>query len=278
VSAREEIAAAHALLRESAPRVNPAVAPAVAALRIARVRVAADAVMAELLGAVAGWFPATSRVLSAIHGATNGWLEAYLRSDELRERPPSTRFAALAQVAATFPRFARRLAAGAPDDLAALFGDALASELAINELRTPDPALAPVLHRLTGPFAKTNGLLAAAEVGSAGMDVVLAAHARLGAYGRDVAALQASARSRLAGFLTPLEWTRALSTNPALAVRPGRYHCAHVLRPTGDVATIQIAAVTSTALQAGAAVPGDPVAREDVIRLAAAGALRRVAG
>jgi hypothetical protein len=283
VSVRDEIAAAHALLRESAPRIDPARAPAVAALRAARVRVAAEAVMSELLWAVTGAFPATARVLSALEDGTTGWLEDYLRSEELRGRPPSTRFATLAQVAATFPAFARRRAAGAPANvlanvladvfayLAPLFADALASETVINDLRQPDPGLAAVLHRLSGPFARTNGLLRPAALGDA--PVALARHARLGVYGRDVAALQAAARSRLAGFLTPREWTAALGTNPAFAVRPGPYHAAHVLLPSGEVTTLQLEPVTHAALAAGPARPGDPAPRRDLLRLAAAGAL-----
>lgn len=276
MSVRDEIAAAHALLRESAPHINPARAPAVAALRAPRVRVAAEAVMSELLWAVTGAFPATARVLSTREEGTSGWLEDYLRSEELRARPPSTRFATLAQVAATFPAFARRRFAHAradvPANLGPLFADALASETVINDLRQPDPRLAAVLHRLSGPFARTNGLLRPAALGDA--PVTLAGHARLGVYGRDVAALQAAARSRLAGFLEPREWTAALGTNPAFAARPGPYHAAHVLLPSGEVTTIQVEPTTHAALEAGPARAGAPAPRRDLVRLAAAGALR----
>jgi hypothetical protein len=272
LSVRDEIAAAHALLRESAPRIDAARAPAVAALRAPRVRVAAEAVMSELLWAVTGAFPATARVLSALESGTAAWLEEYLRSEELRHRPPSTRFATLEQVAATFPAFARRRAAGALASTAALFADALESETVINDLRRPDPGLAAVLNRLRGPFARTNGLLRPEALGHA--PIALAGHARLGVYGRDVAALQAAARSRLAGFLAPHEWTAALGTNPAFAARPGRYHAAHVLLPSGEVTTLQLEPVTHAALASGPTRPDGPAPRRDLLRLAAAGALR----
>jgi hypothetical protein len=275
MTARDEIAAAHALLREAVPRVERSVAPAVAALSPARVRVAVDGVLAELLWAVADAFPATARVLTAARGGTNGWLEEYLRSGELRSRPASTRFATLGQVASTFPPFVRRLAGNAPPTLLPLLNDALESEAAINDLCQPDPGLAAILHRLRGPFAKMNDLLGPVEVRGASA-VVLAAHVRLGTYGRDVAMLRASARSRLAGFLSPVEWIEALTTNPTLATRAGPYHCAHVLRPTGEVATVQVSLVTATSVAAGPVDPRDSAVFEDLIRLAAAGALRPV--
>jgi HAD superfamily hydrolase (TIGR01662 family) len=178
----------------------------------------------------------------------------------------------------TVPAYARRAAQqglAASPALAALFDDALASELVINQLRQPDPALAAVLHRLSGPFAPREALLRAAQVASgAVLRVALAPHARLGVYGRDVAALQASARSRLAGFLSSAEWTAALDRLPALAVRAGRQHAAHVLRPTGEVATFGIDGATFAALSAGPCGTGDPATRDDLLRLAAAGALR----
>jgi hypothetical protein len=277
MSARDEIAAAHELLRAAAPRIDAARAPAVAALRPARVRVSVDGVLAELLGAVADAFPATVRVLGAVKGGTTGWLEEYLRSDELRARPASTRFATLGQIASTFPPFVRRVVqpfgGTPPAELRALLNDALDSEAAINDLRQPDPALAVVLHRLSGPFAQMNERLSPAEVRAAPA-VVLAAHARLGTYGRDVAMLRASARSGLAGFLSPAEWIDALATNPTLAVRAGAYHCAHVLRPTGEVATVPLAPATAAAAAAGPLDPRDPAFLDDLLRLAAAGALR----
>jgi hypothetical protein len=277
VSARDEIEAAFALVRGPGPRqeIDAARTPAAAALRAARVRVAADAAAAELHWALVEWFPATARVLTAAPGAARGWLEEYLRSAELEARPPSTRFATLGQLVATFPPFARRIAAGAPPPLAALFADALACELAVNELRQPDPRLAAVMHRLAGPFAGRSDLLSAADVAAGrAARVSLAPHARLGVYGRDVAALQGSARSRLSGFLAPLEWVEALDRHPALAARPGRYHAAHVLRPSGQVATLQLAERTHAALAGGSCAADDPVTRDDLLRLAAAGALR----
>lgn len=275
MSARDELEAAFALVRGASPDVDPASAPAVAALRGARMRVAVDGAAAELHWAVAEWFPATSRVLTAVKGGARGWLDGYLRSPELEARPPSTRFATLGQLVATFPPFARRTGEGAPPPLAALLDDALASELAINELRQPDPRLAAVMHRLAGPFAGRGDLLSAADVAAGrAARVALAPHARLGVYGRDVAALQASARSHLAGFLSPLEWVEALSRDPALAARPGTYHAAHVLRPSGQVATLQLGAQTNAALAAGACATGDAATLDDLLRLAAAGALR----
>jgi hypothetical protein len=275
VSARDEIAAAYSLMREPGAPVDAARAPAVAALRASRVRVSVEAVMAELLASVVEAFPATARLLSAVHGVTAGWLEDYLRSPELAARPPSTRFATLAQVAATFPAFARRSAAGAPGPLAAILDDAISFESVTNGLRAPDPGLAAVLYRLRGPFVATNGLLGpAAFTGPTLPRVALAAHARLGAYGRDVAALRDRARAVVAGFLAPSEWATALSTNPAFAARPGPYWCAHVLRPTGEVATIQLARATHDAL--GAATEARAETLDDWVRLAAAGALRAV--
>jgi hypothetical protein len=275
VSVRDEIAAAYALLREPAPHVDPVLAPAVAGLRPARVRVSVAGVLGELLDAIRWTFPATARVLSAARGATGGWLEEYLRSPELGARPASTRFATLAQLVATFPPFVRRCEPTVPATLRSLLDDALGSEIAINELRQPDPGLAAVLYRLKGPFAASNGLLAPAAVAGAGA-LTLAPHARLGAYGRDVAALQASARARVAGFLSPAEWVAALATTPALAVRVGRYHCAHVLRPSGAVTTIQLGPATAALLDAGPVAPAGVVVEveDDLIRLAAAGALR----
>jgi hypothetical protein len=274
VSARDELEAAFALVRGAEPRVDPARAPAVAALRGARMRVAVDAAAAELHWALVEWFPATARVLTAVKGGARGWLEEYLRSPELESRPPSTRFATLRQLVDTFPAFARRVTAGAPAPLAALFDDALASELCINELRQPDPRLAAVMHRLAGPFAAPGDLLKPADIAGLAERVALASHARLGVYGRDVAALQASARSRLAGFLSPLEWVEGLGRDPALAARPGRYHAAHVLRPSGQVATVQLAERSHAALSAGSCSTRDPAASDDLLRLAAAGALR----
>jgi hypothetical protein len=273
MSARDEIAAAHAMIREAAPAIDRASAPAVAALRPARVRVAVEGVLADLLWTVTDAFPATARVLSATLRGTNAWLEDYLRSAELRARPASTRFATLGQIASTFPPFVRRVARDAPVALAPLLDDALACETAINDLRQPDPNVATVLHRLAGPFAKMNELLAPADLLGAAA-VVLAGHARLGTYGRDVAMLRASARSPLAGFLSPSEWVEALATNPTLAARVGPYHCAHVLRATGDVVTVQLDRATATALAAGSADPEAPAMRDDLLRLAAAGALR----
>jgi hypothetical protein len=278
VSARDEIAAAYSLMREPGAAVDAARAPAVAALRASRVRVSVEAVLAELLGAVVEAFPATARLLSAVHGVTAGWLEDYLRSPELAARPPSTRFATLAQVAATFPAFARRSAAGAPGPLAAILDDAISCESITNGLRGPDPGLAAVMYRLRGPFVATNGLLSPAAFAGPGPTfprVALAPHARLGAYGRDVAALRDRARAAVAGFLAPLEWATALSTNPAFAARPGPYWCAHVLRPSGEVATIQLARATHDALEAGAA-EARAETLDDWVRLAAAGALRAV--
>ena len=272
MSARDEIAAAFELLRGTAPRIDDAAAPGVAAMRPARVRVSVEAVTGELLVAVIDAFPATARVLGAGRGGTVGWLEDYLRSPELADRPASTRFATLPQLLATFPAFVRRAAGGLPAALGPLLDDALACETAINELRQPDPALAAVMHRLSGPFASLSDLLSAADVTRVGA-VAIAGHVRIGIYGRDVAALIASARSRLAGFLSPSEWVAALATQPLLAARPGPYRCAHVLRPSGDVTTIQIAEATAAALLAGVAdVSATP--RDDLLRLAAAGALR----
>jgi hypothetical protein len=274
VSARDEIAAAYSLMREPGAPVDAARAPAVGALRASRVRVSVEAVMAELLGSVVEAFPATARLLSAVHGVTAGWLEQYLRSPELAARPPSTRFATLAQVAATFPAFARRSAAGAPGPLAAILEDAISFESVTNGLRGPDPGLAAVLYRLRGPFVATNGLLRpAAFAGPTLPHVALAPHARLGAYGRDVAALRERARAVVAGFLAPSEWAMALATNPAFAARPGPYWCAHVLRPSGEVATVQLARTTHDAL-AAATVEARADALDDWVRLAAAGALR----
>ena len=277
MSARDEIAAAHALIREAAPTIDRARAPAVAALRSARVRVAVEGVLADLLWAVTDAFPATARVLSAALRGTSAWLEDYLRSAELRARPASTRFATLGQLSSTFPLFVRRVGSDAPVALAPLLDDALTCEAAINDLRQPDPNVATVLHRLAGPFAKLNGLLAPADLLGAEA-VVLAGHVRLGTYGRDVAMLRASARSPLAGFLSPSEWIEALATNPTLAARVGPYHCAHVLRATGDVATVQIEHATATALATGSVDPKARAMRDDLLRLAAAGALHVVKG
>jgi hypothetical protein len=274
MSARDEIAAAHALLRE-ALGIDGVEAPAVAALRPARVRVSVEAVLAELLSAVLDSFPATARVLTAARGNTMGWLEEYLRSGEMRSRPASTRFATLGQIAGTFPPFVRRLASTAPRALLSLLSDALESEAAINDLRQPDPGLAAVLHRLRGPFARVNELLSPTQLRSAS-SVTLAAHVRLATYGRDVAMLQASARSRLAGFLTPAEWIDALAANPNLSTRLGTYHCAHVLRPTGEIATVQIAQTTAISVGAGPVDPRESIVFDDLVRLAAAGALRAV--
>ncbi len=273
MSARDEIAAAYSLLREPGAPVDATRAPAVAALRPARVRVAVEAVMSELLASVVDAFPATARLLSAVHGATAGWLEDYLRSPELAARPPSTRFATLAQIAATFPAFARRSALGAPASLAPILEDAISFEGVTNGLRGPDPGLAAVMYRLRGPFVATNGLLRpAAFAGPTLPRVALAPHARLGAYARDVAALRDRARSSVAGFLAPLEWAMSLSTNPAFAARPGPYWCAHVLRPSGEVATVPLAKSTHDALATAAQARVETL--DDWIRLAAAGALR----
>ncbi|MDB4982726.1 MAG: hypothetical protein JWM82_3478, partial [Myxococcales bacterium] len=90
MSARDEIAAAYSLMREPGAPVDAARAPAVAALRATRVRVSVEAVLSELLASVVDAFPATDRLLSAVRGASAGWLEDYLRSPELAALPPST--------------------------------------------------------------------------------------------------------------------------------------------------------------------------------------------
>ncbi len=265
MSARGDIAAAYASLRQ------PAAAGGVQTP--ARARVSVDAVLAELLEALADAFAATSRVISAVTGSTWPWVEDYLRSPELAARPASTRFATLGQLAVTFPSFVRRASLPIAGASAALLRDALAGETAINELRAPDPLLAAILHRLRGPFADPQRLLTP-EALPAAPAVALASHARLGAYGRDVASLMASARSRLAGMLPPREWAAALDTHPGLSVRAGAFHAVHVLRPSGEVMTLQIGEATAARLAGAGADPRDASGREDLVRLAAAGALR----
>ncbi len=264
MSARDEIAAAYASLRQ----------PGAGVTTRARARVSVDAVLTELLEALADAFPATTRVISAVTGRTWPWVEDYLRSPELAARPASTRFATLGQIAGTFPAFVRRTALPVAGGHEALLRDALAAETAINELRAPDPVLAAILHRLRGPFAAPGRRLAPDALGTS-RAVHLVAHARLGRYGRDVASLIASARSRLAGMLSPSEWVAALASHPGLSVRAGDFHAVHVLRPSGDVMTLQIAASTAARLAGGDVKDVDDASgREDLVRLAVAGGLR----
>ena len=270
MSVRDEIAAAYALLRQPAQTTAPS---ALGAMRASRVRVSVDAVLVELLGGVAEAFPATARVTSAIRGATWAWVEDYLRSAELAARPSSTRFATLGQLAVTFPAFVQRAIVPGAGPYGALLDDALACETAINQLRAPDPILAAILHRLRGPFADPGRLLSPAALAEA-TAVGLAAHARVGTYGRDVASLIASARAHLAGLLPPGEWVASLDTHPGLSARRGTFHAVHVLRASGDVVTLQIGEAAASALSQGAVDPRASGCGEDLVRVAAAGGLR----